>query len=619
MKIPVHKSQLIDQLIKQEDTTNSNTITIDDKGKKEFKIKLKNNNFIRIKGTYRLGNLLQETALLKEEEGFISLKKIDEKPTKRISRLIKDYYWKTLTRSTNKEDLFKVLEDEKRKSDVFRIYVPEEDLVAKDFYEEIAKKYDHVKIEFLPKVISYSYIEKHLSKPGILSLKINSKTKKSVPYVVPGGRFNEMYGWDSYFIALGLMIDDKYKLTKGVIDNLEYQILHFGKILNANRNYYLSRSQPPFFSSLIKQFYEKYSNRLSLNWLEKKLNTALKEYNEVWMTENIRLTENKLSRYFGEGKKVPIETEKGHFNFILKKYAKKHNLTIDVFEEKYKDNNIKEPELDQYFIHDRSMRESGHDTTTRLDNVAADINPVSLNSLLYKFETDFAYLIKTYFNDSFLYNNTKMSGNFWLQKSEERKQRMHTFLWDAEEKNYYDYNFKSKRKSKIISATSFYPLWANIATKDQANQLVKNQLPKLICKGGIASTTPLNTTSKEGEPSRQWDYPYGWAPHQMIIWQGLINYKFNTEAQELIYRWLWTIVSTAVNYNGLIPEKFNVLESSHKTDVEYGNVGAKFKYIPDGGFGWTNASYKLGLSLLEKKYKKKLNMLIDPNLLFTER
>ncbi len=194
MKIPVHKSQLIDQLIKQEDTTNSNTITIDDKGKKEFKIKLKNNNFIRIKGTYRLGNLLQETALLKEEEGFISLKKIDEKPTKRISRLIKDYYWKTLTRSTNKEDLFKVLEDEKRKSDVFRIYVPEEDLVAKDFYEEIAKKYDHVKIEFLPKVISYSYIEKHLSKPGILSLKINSKTKKSVPYVVPGGRFNEMYG-----------------------------------------------------------------------------------------------------------------------------------------------------------------------------------------------------------------------------------------------------------------------------------------------------------------------------------------------------------------------------------------------------------------------------------------
>ncbi|MFT5214445.1 MAG: alpha,alpha-trehalase, partial [Patiriisocius sp.] len=141
MKIHVHRSKLINQLLKQEDTTKSNTITIEDKGKKEFTVKDIKGNVIHIVGTYHLGNLLQETALLKEKEGFISLNKIDEKPTKRISRLIKDYYWKKLTRSTNKEDLFKVLEDEKRASDVFRIYVPEQDLVAKEFYQKIAKKY----------------------------------------------------------------------------------------------------------------------------------------------------------------------------------------------------------------------------------------------------------------------------------------------------------------------------------------------------------------------------------------------------------------------------------------------------------------------------------------------
>tara|TARA_B110000977_G_scaffold140632_1_gene178534 strand:- start:136 stop:1995 length:1860 start_codon:yes stop_codon:yes gene_type:complete len=615
LKILVHKSQLIDQLIKQEDTTKSNTITIDDKGKKEFVVKDIHGKSINIKGTYHLGNLLQEIALLKEKEGFISLNKIDEKPTKRISRLIKNYYWKTLTRSTNFKSLFKVLTDEKRKSDILRIYVPEQDLVAQKFYQKIEKKNRQVKIELLPQKITNSYIEKQLSKPGILSLKIDLKTKKSIPYVVPGGRFNEMYGWDSYFIAIGLMIDNKYKLTKGIIENLEYQIIHYGKILNANRNYYLSRSQPPFFTSLITQFYEKYSHKLPRKWLEKKLQTAILEYHNVWMTEDVRLTENKLSRYFGEGTKIPIETEKGHFNFILKKYADKHHLTIDEFEKKYKENTIKETELDQYFIHDRSMRESGHDTTTRLDNVAADLNPVSLNSLLYKFETDFAYLIKTYFNDSFKYNSTVYSSKDWLQKSEERKKTIQNFLWDETDKNYYDYNHKKKQPHKFVSITNFYPLWAKIATKEQAKNLVQLHLPKLIFKGGLASTELFNENIKV---DRQWDYPYGWAPHQMLIWQGLINYNYNDVAQELIYRWLWVIVKTVVNYNGLIPEKLNVVTCTHKTDVEYGNVGAVFKYVPDGGFGWTNASYKLGLKLLEKKYLDDLNLLTNPDELFVK-
>ncbi len=248
MKIYIHKKKLISTLIQQEDTTKSNTITIDDKGKKEFDIKLKNGNIVQVKGTYHLGNLLQEATLLSTEKGVISLKKITEKPTQRLSRLIKKYYWKDLTRSTNKKSLLKVLQDEKRESDVLRIYIPENDAVAKKFYQKKEKEFKQVKIEYLPQKISNEYMQQQLSKPVILSLAINKKKNKSIPYVVPGGRFNEMYGWDSYFIALGLMIDDKYKLTKGIIDNLEYQILNYGKILNANRNYYLSRSQPPFFS-----------------------------------------------------------------------------------------------------------------------------------------------------------------------------------------------------------------------------------------------------------------------------------------------------------------------------------------------------------------------------------
>jgi alpha,alpha-trehalase len=614
MKIYIHKKNIISDLIQQEDTTNSNTITIDDEGKKEFEIRLKNGGLIQIKGTYHLANLLQEAALLSTEEGIISLKRITEKPTKRISRLIKKHYWKTLTRSTNKESLLKVLQDEKRESDVLRIYIPENDEVAKKFYTK--NSFAQVKIEYLPQQISNDYIQQHISKPGILSLSIDKIKNKSIPYIVPGGRFNEMYGWDSYFIALGLMIDNKYKLTKGVIENLEYQILNYGKILNANRNYYLSRSQPPFFSSLIKQFYEKYIEKLPINWLEKKLSTVITEYNNVWMTKGIRQTENNLNRYFGEGKKIPYETEKGHFSFILEKYAKKHKCSLDVFEEKYNTGQINEPKLDEYFIHDRSMRESGHDTTTRLDNVSAHLNPVSLNSLLFKFETDFAYLIKTYFNDVFIYKDTTYTSKFWLEKSNTRKKLINDLLWCKIDNNYYDYNYKKQEKHQFLSSSSFYPLWAKLCTKEQAEKLIETHLPKVIYKGGIASTEDfLKNNSKD----RQWDFPYGWAPHQMLIWEGLINYGYKDLAQELIYRWLWLIVKTAVNYNGLIPEKFNVKECTHKTNVEYGNVGTVFKYVPDGGFGWTNASYKLGIKRIEKKYIKHLNILTDPNLIFQKR
>ena len=252
--------------------------------------------------------------------------------------------------------------------------------------------------------------------------------------------------------------------------------------------------------------------------------------------------------------------------------------------------------------------------------MAADLNPVALNTLLHKFETDFACLIKNYFKDSFSFNNTNTNNAFWLQKSKERQQVMHQFLWDKKDDSFYDYNYKTKKPHKYASTTNFYPLWANIATKDQAKSLVKKHLPKLICKGGLASTSNLeNIYKKNIVPDKQWDFPYGWAPHQILIWQGLLNYNYKKEAQELIYRWLYMIVKTAVNYNGLIPEKFNIVDCTHKTDVEYGNVGVTFKYIPDGGFGWTNASFKVGLDLLDKKYIKKLNSLIDPDVLFVIR
>jgi len=101
---------------------------------------------------------------------------------------------------------------------------------------------------------------------------------------------------------------------------------------------------------------------------------------------------------------------------------------------------------------------------------------------------------------------------------------------------------------------------------------------------------------------KQWDYPNGWAPHQMMIWTGLKQYGFEEEVQELTYRWLWMITRNAVDYNGVIPEKYDVVSTTHKVFAEYGNVGTEFDYITTSGFGWMNASYQLGLNLLSPKH-----------------
>ena len=617
MKLPIQKSKLIDQLIKQEDTTGSFTITVDDLGKKKLIIADQKGKQVIIEGTYHLSNLLQEAALLSQEQGTLFLDHIIEEPVTRLSRVIKDYYWGKLTRSFDSEGLLSVLEDEKMQGDFLRLYVPESDTEALAFYKQKAMKHEHVKVEIISKNISKEEIIALNQKPGILVLGYSKEKKKSIPFVVPGGRFNEMYGWDSYFIGLGLIIDDKFDLAQAMIDNLEYQIIHYGKILNANRSYYLSRSQPPFFTSFIKEFYETYSERLPLSWLQQKLTTAISEYFNVWMTDNIRLTATQLNRYFGEGTGIPNETEPEHFDAIFKTFAKKHHLPLSEFKEKYQQKEIVDKALDMYFIHDRSMRESGHDTTTRLDNCSAHLNTVDLNSLLFKCESDIAYLITTYFDNAFSYENTNFNSEAWVRRADKRKKLMTALMWHKEKESFYDYNFVKEQQQPYISATNLYPLWAKLCTQEEAESLVKKHLPSLICKGGIASTAPtaLESVSKE-QPERQWDFPYGWAPHQMLIWQGLNNYGFKKKAQELIYRWLWLMVKTAVNYNGLIPEKFDVNKCSHKVDVEYGNVGAHFKYVTDGGFGWTNASYKLAIKLLDDDYIKDLNNLTDPDELF---
>ena len=611
----------LEKLLHQEDTDGDKKITIEDKGPKSFVVQSTEGSKYNVKGTYHLSNLLQELVIAKNEgrsTAAIELENIEEQPVNRISRMIRDYYWKGLTRTMDEQGITGLLHDTKNEtlqSDKLRIYIPYQDNLALKYYQSLENKLPVEAIR-LPENVTPEFVRSINNKPGILSLKLEEKDNKikGIPFVVPGGRFNEMYGWDSYFESVGLMLDGKVELAKAMADNFQYEIEHYGKILNANRSYYLTRTQPPFYTSLITEVYQIIKDK---KWLESHLKTAIKEYETVWMVEGKRLTRNGLNRYLAEGIGIPPECEEGHFDSIIKPYADKFKLSIPDYISKYKKGDIINSDLDDYFIHDRSVRESGHDTSYRIEGNCAHLNLVELNALLYKYELDFAQIIKKEFNDSFVSNSKSYNSAYWIEKAIDRKKLVDHYLWNEDHGMYFDYNIQSNQQSTFIAATTFIPLWAGMASQHQAQSLIKHALPALMEKGGIAGCSKKSLESSSGiGPARQWDYPNGWAPHQMMIWKGFIHYGFQKEAQELIYRWLYMITKNAVDYNGTIPEKYDVVAATHKVFAEYGNVGTDFEYITQEGFGWMNASYQYGLSLLDEQLIDKLNQLKNPDQLF---
>jgi alpha,alpha-trehalase len=616
-QIKLNISETIVRLLAQEDTDNDKRITIEDKGIKKFML-MSDGNEVIVEGTYYLSNLLQELILAKENNiGFIDTDKVFELPANRINRMIKNYFWDGLTRTMDEKGLGKILTDSKSKTENPIIYVPFTDNFAFEYYKKLEDKFN-LKIVQLPQNVTPEYVSSINDEGGILALALKEENGQIVglPFAVPGARFNEMYGWDSYFENIGLLLDGKLDLAKSMVENFSYQITHYGKILNANRSYYLTRTQPPFFSSMIREVFEAMPTK-DLNWLRNNIEICIKEYETVWMESGKRLTENGLNRYLAQGIGLPPETESGHYDDILKPFAEKANLTIPEYEKLYYQRKIENKELDAYFVHDRSVRESGHDTSYRLEGICSSLNVVELNAMLYKYETDFAEIIETYFSNSFEYNAKNYNKNYWISKAETRKKLINKYLWNEEDSCFYDYNIVSKEQNIFLSATSFFPLWTKIASQEQADLLIEKHLSKLVFDGGVAGCSKEALAEVEdNQMQRQWDFPNGWPPHQIIIWQGLQNYGYHDKAQELIYRWLWMITKNACDYNGTVPEKYDVVLASHKVFAEYGNQGTDFEYITREGFGWMNASFQYGFSILNTDLKVKLNELVSPDEFF---
>lgn len=393
------------------------------------------------------------------------------------------------------------------------------------------------------------------------------------PYVVPGGRFNEMYGWDSYFILLGLIRDSEITAAKNMTDNLLYEIEYYGKVLNANRSYYLTRSQPPFIAHMVREVYQVTRDRI---WLRKAV-PLIKETYEMWTDKHHLCGETGMSRYYS-GDRTPApeviaderdDEGRTHFDRVLEFYRSSEISDYDVHQ--YYDAES-DTLTGEFYIGDRTMRESGFDPSNRFGPFNADIAnyvPVCLNSLLAMLEMDMAF-----FHEEL---GDRTGQTEWQSRAESRAARLNGQLWDESDGLYYDLNFKTGRKREYPFLTTFYPLWAGIADEHQAARIVENL--GIFERAGGLQTSPFRTGS-------QWDAPFGWAPLQMIAVEGLRKYGFEGEAIRIAVNFLSLILREFIQ-TGTIVEKYDVEQRKAETAgaIEF---GYDYNVV---GFGWTNAVF----------------------------
>lgn len=568
---------------------------------------------VAIRGNYMISNLLQELYLAKEHgrtEIVLDEARLNENPVNRLARLISDSFWDNLTRRIDGSAIEVAGRDPKDwTSDPRpRIYIPQGAPEQYKYYIQVAMERPELRLDviLLPKKITPEAVRDMNSKPGLLAVamekvtdeKTGLETLRGLPFVVPGGRFNELYGWDSYMESLGLIKNGKVHLAKAMVQNFCFCIEHYGKILNATRSYYLCRSQPPFLTDMALRVYENISaTDESREFLRIAILAAIKEYKSVWISEPRFDPVTGLSRYRPEGLGVPPETEASHFEHILTPYAEKNGMSFKEFVEAYNHGKVHEPELDEYFLHDRAVRESGHDTTYRFEKKCANLATIDLNSLLYKYETDISRAIRLYFRDRLIIPEEFCVGDeipnhletsaIWDRRARRRKDAMNKYLWNEKAGMYFDYDTVKKQLCTYESCTTYWSMWSGVASPEQAARMVRDNLPKFEALGGLCSGTESSLSGEVGldHPNRQWDYPYGWAPQQILAWEGLIRYHYVPEAQRLAYKWLFMMTKAFVDFNGVVVEKYNVVNpiDPHKVEAEYGNQGLDFVGVAKEG------------------------------------
>lgn len=399
----------------------------------------------------------------------------------------------------------------------------------------------------------------HLKRTPSKESHTNSLIELPYPYIVPGGRFREIYYWDSYFTMLGLVSTGHTSLVEQMISNFSFLIEKYGYIPNGNRTYFLGRSQPPFFSCMV----ELLANAKGQSILSTYLPALLKEY-EFWMQGaeelNDRCREGNhtvmmdggevLNRYWDENDTPRPES-----------YREDVMLASESKNEKNLFRNLRAACESGWDFSSRWLRESDDLSTIQ----TIDLIPIDLNCLLYHLEMTIAKTYQSLQNEQY---------KKFEALAVARKLAIEKYCWNEEHQFYFDYNHNTSRQTMKATLAAAFPLFFQMSTLQQATG-IKEKLEKNFLKaGGVVTTNEVT--------GQQWDAPNGWAPLQWITIKGLMNYQFDATAANAAQRWMH-INETVFQKTGRMMEKYNVED----LDLEAGGG----EYSAQDGFGWTNGVY----------------------------
>jgi alpha,alpha-trehalase len=407
-------------------------------------------------------------------------------------------------------------------------------------------------------------MEEHLTRLWpVLTRKADDQNSRSslIPlpydYVVPGGRFSEIYYWDSYFTILGLKAQKRYDLIQNMVKNFAHLIDTVGFIPNGNRNYYLTRSQPPFFSLIVKEL-EEYDSLAAGHYLE----PMVKEY-AFWMSgidsvkkpgdavqHVVMMSDGSImNRYFDKGEAPRPEAYKEDYALGQKQKTKEKKVYRDL----------------------RSAAESGWDFSSRwfedgkdLATIhTTDIVPVDLNCLLAHLEQMIA--------KGYGMRGDQQKATAYTRKADLRRRAVLTFHWDNDKNYFFDYDFLKGQRTAVKSLAGVFPLFFGMAQKDIAEKAAVTIEKEFLKPGGLV-TSLVDT-------DQQWDAPNGWAPLQWMTYKGLKNYQIDKLANEIRERWLRQN-ERVYKATGKMMEKYNVMDTTL--------IAGGGEYPNQDGFGWTN-------------------------------
>lgn len=378
------------------------------------------------------------------------------------------------------------------------------------------------------------------------------------PYVAPGGRFDELYYWDSYFTMLGLAVSGRVDLVENMVENFTYLIHTNGFIPNGTRNYYLTRSQIPFYAAMIKLWQSIRGDQVLSLYIP-----ALEKEYAFWMLGSQNLTPE-----YNQYKRV-IQMDDGT---VLNRYWDDEDMPRP---EGYSFDVAMQSSIKNFYRNIRAACESGWDFSSRwfddekniLTICTTDIVPVDLNCMIL--------LLEKTLLEAYEYTSNHIKVEQFKSAISVRTHAINKYLWDNEAGVYKDFNFKKKKKTKAMTLAMLFPLFIKISSSEQAHQVLAFVKDNMLKKGGLQTTIVVTT--------QQWDANNGWAPLQWIGYKSALNYNNTELAQAIKNNWMHNL-ETAYKQTGKLMEKYPV--SGVQVSLKAGG-----EYLNQDGFGWTNGVY----------------------------